>query len=206
MGVMRTFGLTGGIGMGKSTAGGILRRLGCEVVDTDVIARELTARGQPALDEIRDEFGQGCFTNGGELRRDVLAARIFADEPARRKLEAILHPRIREAWRQQLAVWASDHRKLAVVVIPLLFETDSAAELEHTICVGCSETVQRQRLSDRGWTTSELERRIEAQLPIRRKMELAEYVVWNDAGRDVLEEQLKRIVCAPATASRANAH
>jgi dephospho-CoA kinase len=191
---MRTFGLTGGIGMGKSTAGGILRGLGCGVVDTDVIARELTAPGQPALNEIREEFGQGCFSSDGELRRDVLAARIFADEPARRKLEAILHPRIREAWRRQLVTWEAGKRAVAVVVIPLLFETEPAAELEHTICVGCSEAVQRRRLSDRGWTTAELERRVEAQLPIRRKMELAEYVVWNDAGLDVLEEQLKRIV------------
>jgi dephospho-CoA kinase len=180
--------------MGKSTAGAILRKLGCEVIDTDVIARELTKPGQPALDEIREEFGPGCFTSDGQLRRDVLAGQIFAEEPARRKLEAILHPRIRQTWRQQLAVWASENRMFAVVVIPLLFETAPAPELERTICVGCSEAVQRQRLSERGWTTLELERRVGAQLPIRRKMELADYVAWNDSGLDVLEEQLKRIV------------
>jgi dephospho-CoA kinase len=191
---MRTFGLTGGIGMGKSTAGGILRKLGCGVIDTDVIARELTEPGQPALDEIREVFGADCCDREGRLRRDILARIVFSNEPARRKLESILHPRIREAWRGQLAHWTADERGVAVVIIPLLFETGHAGELERTICVGCSELVQRRRLADRGWTTRELEQRTQAQLALRKKMELADYVVWNDAGLEVFEEQLRRIV------------
>jgi dephospho-CoA kinase len=191
---MRTFGLTGGIGMGKSTAGELLERLGCRVVDTDATARELTEPGQPALTEIREIFGSGCFDDEGRLRRGVLARIVFGDETARRQLEAVLHPRIRQAWQTQFGRWRTEGCAIAVAIIPLLFETGAGRDVERTICVACSEPVQQHRLEPRRWTASETAQRIGAQLPIRKKMELADYVVWNDAGMDLLEAQLRRIL------------
>ncbi len=193
MGVI-VYGLTGGIGMGKTMASSILARLGCNVVDTDDIARTLTQPGQPALTEIRDVFGDDCFDADDRLRRDILAERVFREPASRHRLEAILHPRIRAIWRDQVARWRHEGSSIAVVVIPLLFETNSAEELDRTVCVACSRRVQQQRLIERGWTVEEMERRMKAQMDVRRKLELADYVVWNDSGIDVLEGQLKRVI------------
>ena len=191
---MKVYGLTGGIGMGKTAAGSILASLGCRVVDTDDIARELTEPGQPALDEIRRAFGDECFGPDQRLRRDVLAGRVFANEPDRRRLEGILHPRIRGRWLAQVECWRSQPVSHVVVIIPLLFETDAAGDVDATLCVACPEALQQRRLAERGWTAGQIHQRIQAQLPVRRKMELADYVVWNCAGLDVLEFQLARVI------------
>ena len=147
---MKTFGLTGGIGMGKSTAADLLCRRGFPVVDSDVIAREIVEPGQPALAEIRQLFGRELLGDDGRLRRDELARRVFADASARRKLEEILHPRIRAVWRSQLQSWRAEGRPAAIALIPLLFETDAARHCDATICAACSAKTQRQRLRKRG--------------------------------------------------------
>src|ERR1044071_4876378 len=135
--------------MGKSTAADLLRRRGLPVVDSDVIARQVVEPGQPALKEIRAVFGDAIIGPDGRLRRDQLAARVFADAGARRQLEEILHPRIRAVWQAQLDAWRREGRPAAVAVIPLLFETDSARHFDFTICVACSAETQRRRLFDR---------------------------------------------------------
>ncbi|MGD0087981.1 MAG: dephospho-CoA kinase, partial [Verrucomicrobiota bacterium] len=120
---MKTLGLTGGIGMGKSTAARFLRERGAQLVDTDELARQLVEPGQPALVEIQTVFGQNVVAPDGQLRREALAQIVFTDPAARRKLESILHPRIREGWLAQVESWRTENHALAVVVIPLLFET-----------------------------------------------------------------------------------
>ena len=99
---MKVCGLTGGVGMGKSTAAQFLRARGAQVVDTDELARQLVQPGQPALAEIQAEFGKAIIASNGRLRREELAEIIFADAAARKKLETILHPRIRERWLAQI--------------------------------------------------------------------------------------------------------
>jgi dephospho-CoA kinase len=190
---MKTFGLTGGIGMGKSTAADLLRAAGLPVVDTDTIARELVEPGQPMLVDIRKHFGNEIVGRDGRLCRAELARRVFQDPGARLALESILHPRIRQIWEERLAGWRAEGRPAVVVVIPLLFETNAAPAFDVTVAVACSESVQLQRLQARGWTREELQRRMAAQLPVRRKMELADHVVWNNAGMEVLAGQLSRI-------------
>ena len=191
---MKTFGLTGGIGMGKSTAADLLRRRGFPVVDSDVIAREVVEPGQPALAEIRQLFGQEIVGDDGRLRRDELAKRVFADASARRKLEEILHPRIRAVWWSQLQSWRAEGRPTAIALIPLLFETDAARQCDATICAACSAKTQRQRLRQRGWNDEQIDQRIAAQLPIEKKMLLADYVVWTEGPLDAHEAQLARII------------
>jgi len=105
MGLMKLLGLTGGIGMGKSTAAEFLRTRGAQIVDTDELARQLVQPGQPALTEIQTEFGKKVIAPDGQLRRKELAEIIFADAAARKKLETILHPRIRERWLAQVEIW-----------------------------------------------------------------------------------------------------
>ena len=176
--------------MGKSVAESFLRERGVPVVDTDALARQLAEPGQPALDEIRQAFGAEVLAQDGHLRRDELARRVFKDEGARRKLEGILHPRIRMLWQQQIELWANENRPVAVVVIPLLFETGAESEFDETICIACTGGTQQERLLGRGWSEAEIEQRIRAQLPIEKKMEKADYVIWNEGPLDVLAGQL----------------
>src|ERR1700678_2751119 len=110
---MKVCGLTGGVGMGKSTAAGFFSKLGARVVDTDEIARQLVQPGQPALLEIQGQFGRDLVAANGELRRAELARIVFADEFARKKLEGILHPRIRESWQRQIEAWRQENHRLA---------------------------------------------------------------------------------------------
>jgi dephospho-CoA kinase len=191
---MKVLGLTGGVGMGKSTAAEFLQALGAQVVDTDELARQLVAPGQPALVEIHKQFGGGIISPDGTLNRSGLAQIIFADSAARKKLEAILHPRIRECWLAQIEMWRKDGCKLAVVVIPLLFETQAESQFDRIICVACSAAGQRKRLSERGWTPAQMRRRIAAQLPVEQKIARADFVVWTDGEMDSHARQIDRIL------------
>jgi len=190
---MKVCGLTGGVGMGKSTAAEFLRARGAQVVDADELARQLVQPGQPALAEIQTEFGKKVITPDGWLRRDELARIVFADAAARKKLEAILHPRIRERWLAQIETWRGENRALAVVVIPLLFETRAESHFDKIICVACSAPTQRQRLLSRGWTPEQIKQRLAAQWPVEQKISRADFVVWTDGALDAHAQQLERI-------------
>ena len=190
---MKVCGLTGGVGMGKSTAAGFFQTLGAQVVDTDELARQLVEPGQPALLEIQAVFGKGVVAPDGRLRRDELAQIVFADTAARKQLEAILHPRIRERWLAQIETWRAENRALAVVVIPLLFETQAGSYFDKTVCVACSAATQRQRLLSRGWTPEQIQQRLAAQWPVDQKIARADFIVWTDGSLDVHARQIERI-------------
>ena len=117
---MIRLGLTGGVGMGKSTASHFLYDLGFKVADTDDIARKLVEPGKPALEDIVKAFGTEVLQDNGELNRKKAAEIIFSDDSKRLKLEEILHPLIRAAWELRLNKWSLENEKLGVVVIPLL--------------------------------------------------------------------------------------
>ncbi len=191
---MKVIGLTGGVGMGKSTCAQLLQWRGAAVVDTDELARQVVQPGQPALAEIREVFGPDLVGPAGRLKREELAQIVFAAATARKKLEAILHPRIRDLWQAQVETWRGEGKPLAVVVIPLLFETKAEAEFDTVICVGCSAATQGQRLLARGWTPAQIERRLTAQLPIEEKMARSHHVIWTEAGLEVHAQQVYRIV------------
>ncbi|MGO9586446.1 MAG: dephospho-CoA kinase [Limisphaerales bacterium] len=190
---MKLFGLTGGIGMGKSTAAGFLRRRGAQIVDTDELARQLVEPGQPALSEIQAAFGKKIVASDGQLRRDELARIVFSDAAARKKLEAILHPRIRERWLARVEIWRGENRALAIVVIPLLFETRAESHFDKTICVACSTATQRERLLARGWTPEQIQQRLAAQWPVEQKISRADFVVWTEGALDAQARQIERI-------------
>jgi dephospho-CoA kinase len=191
---MKLFGLTGGIGMGKSTAAEFLRQHGGQVVDTDELAHQLVEPGQPALAEIQVIFGKGMVSADGHLRRDQLAQMVFADPDARKKLEAILHPRIRERWQAQIATWRRENRALAVVVIPLLFETNAGPDFDKIICVVCSAAQQRKRLLERGWTPEQIRHRIAAQMPVEEKIARSDFVIWTEGDLQNHLQQIDRLL------------
>ena len=192
---MKVLGLTGGIGMGKSTSARLLRAREVPVVDTDDLARQVVAPGQAALAEVLAAFGPQMAGPDGQLRRAELARCVFADPAARRRLEAILHPPIRALWRAQVETWRAEGRPLAVVVIPLLFETKAETELDLTICVACSAPTQQQRLQARGWSPEQIEQRLQAQWPVETKAARADYLVWTEADLEVHAAQIERILC-----------
>jgi dephospho-CoA kinase len=192
--LMKLCGITGGIGMGKSTAACLLRRNNLPLVDTDDIGRELVQPGQPALAAIQNIFGSGVVSDDGELRRAELARIIFADTAARRKLEAILHPAIRARWLAQVEEWKKQGRAIAFVVIPLLFETSAQSYFDKTICVACSSNSQRVRLAERGWDAQEIRQRIAAQMPVEDKISRSDFLIWTEGELGNHSLQLERIL------------
>jgi len=202
---VKLFGITGGPGMGKSTAGQLLRRRGVEVADTDLIARQLTEPGQPALREITQQFGPAVLSSDGRLNRARLAKVVFDDARARASLEAILHPRIRAAWEAGAQAWRAAGRGCGAVLIPLLFETGAEPCFDAVICVVCGEHSQWRRLRQRGWTDSQIRRRLAAQWPVEKKIDRSDFVVWTDATLETHAAQLERVVFQrPLTSSAAS--
>ena len=191
---MKLLGITGGMAMGKSTAGQLLRQLGVAVIDTDDTARQVVEPGQPALAEVRERFGPAIFLPDGRLDRKQLARQVFALPSARADLEAILHPRIRAVWMAEADAWRKAGRPCGAVVIPLLFETRAEALFDATICVACSAAAQARRLRGRGWDAIQIEQRLQAQWPVEKKIALTDFVVWTGATLEVHAAQLLRIM------------
>lgn len=193
---MKLCGLTGGVGMGKSTAASFFEKRGARVVDTDGLARELVRPGQPALAEIQSVFGQDIVSPDGHLRREVLANRVFGNIGLRRELEAILHPRIRACWLARIQEWRAANCPLAVVVIPLLFETGAETHFDKIICVACSENARRERLARRGWTDGQIDQRIAAQMAVTEKISRADFVIWSEGDLENHERQIDCVLRA----------
>jgi dephospho-CoA kinase len=187
---MKICGLTGGVGMGKSTAAEFLGAHGAKISDADLIARDLVEPNQPALAEIQNTFGKAMISADGQLHRAELAKIVFADADARKELEKILHPRIRECWLAQIEIWRKENCKLAVVVIPLLFETQAESHFDKIICVACSANSQYERLLARGWTPEQIQQRIAAQMPIDQKIARSDFVIWTDGDLKNHEQQM----------------
>ena len=188
------YGLTGGVGMGKSTAAKLFAKAGLPVVDSDELAREVVQPGQPALKEIREAFGGEFIKDDGQLDRAKMAARVFSDDIAREQLEGIIHPRVRERWQVCNNEWRSAGDR-GVVVIPLLYEVNAEANFDNVLCVACTRGTQCQRLFERGLSEEQIEQRIATQLPITEKMERADHVLWNEGGLEALRAQLKQLNC-----------
>ena len=190
----KVYGLTGGIGMGKSTVAQLLQQRGVPVVDTDALSRKVVEPGQPALTAIQDMFGAAVLAQDGSLRRDELARRVFGSDMARKQLEAILHPRIRALWQAQVEEWRASGVKLGLVMIPLLFETNAAKSFDKVICVACSAASQQQRLAARGWPAEQIQQRLAAQWPIEKKLTQSDFVIWTEGGPEVTMTQVERLL------------
>jgi dephospho-CoA kinase len=178
-----TVGLTGGIASGKSTVAGFLRDLGALVLDADRIARDVVAPGGPAHAEVVARFGRVVLDAAGGIDRARLGAIVFADADARRDLEAIVHPRVREEIRRRVAAGAAP-RGIAVVEAALLVETGGYREYHRLVVVRAARATQVRRMAERdGWTPAEAARRIDAQASLEAKLAVADYVI--DADTDL---------------------
>jgi dephospho-CoA kinase len=181
-------GLTGGIASGKSTVADMFADLGVPVIDTDVIAREVVEPGQPALAEVRETFGDGVIAADGTLDRPAMRAIVFGDDAARRRLEAILHPKIGEATRQQADAAGGDYQ---VIVVPLLIGSALRAFVDRVLVVDCDEETQVARLRARDAESEGQARRIlAAQSSREERLAIADDVVTNDGDLDATREQV----------------
>jgi dephospho-CoA kinase len=171
-------GLTGGIASGKSTVADLFAKLGAAIIDTDVIAREVVMPGQVALAEVREEFGDSVMSADGTLDRAALRALVFADDSARRRLEAILHPRIQQATFRQTQQAGGDYQ---LIVVPLLAESPLKSYVDRILVVDCDEDTQIRRLLERDAETEEQARRIlAAQSSREERLAIADDVINND--------------------------
>ena len=179
--------------MGKTTVSALLKEMGIECVDSDDLARSVVEPGQPALERIRNEFGDEYIGPQGDLDRSKMASLIFENEKQRVKLEGILHPMIRNLWQEEVKQWRSDKKEKGVVVIPLLFEVSLEVEFDRIICVASTGKTQIERLKMRGWEAEQISPRISSQMSITEKMERSDCVIWNEGSIDNLKRQLHRV-------------
>ena len=187
-----TVGLTGGIGSGKSTAAAHFGRLGARIVDTDVIARALTAAGGAAMPAIRSAFGDSAATPDGSLDRDVMRATVFADPEARRRLEAILHPLIRDQSRRDLEAGSAPY---SMLVVPLLFESRGYEDrVDRTLLIDLPEALQVERVVARsGFAPAQVRAVMAAQAPRWLRLQLADDVAWNGGDEEGLTRQCRSL-------------
>lgn len=191
---MLTAALTGGIATGKSYVRDRLERLGAACLDADQIAHGVMAPGTEATLAIAEHFGADMLTADGHVNRSVLGPRIFRDEEARRALEAIVHPAV---WRNihvaLRALKIADNPRVAIVEIPLVYETGHAGDFDRVVATMCSPSVQIGRLMERGLTEEDARRRVAAQMPSEEKARLADHLVDTGGSFEQTDQQVDAV-------------
>jgi dephospho-CoA kinase len=182
-------GLTGGIGSGKSAAADEFAACGATVVDTDAIARELTEKGGAALALIERLFGPGFIEAGGAMDRKKMRDHVFADPAAKRSLEALLHPMIREESGRRIAAAGGPY---VIHVVPLLIESpDYRSRVDRVLVVDCPEETQLARVRERsGLSEEEVRAIMRTQVSRAERLAAADDVIDNRGSRDALRKQV----------------
>lgn len=188
---MFAVGLTGGIASGKSVVATMFVRLGAELIDTDLIAREVVDPGKPALDAIRAAFGPSVLAPSGGLDRAALRRLIFADPAQRKILDGLLHPLIRARTLERLALVT---RPYAIVAVPLLVETDFGSLVDRIAVVDCPDALQLERLMRRdGVPRVEAAAAIAAQTDRGTRLRAAHDVIDNSGDLEVTRRQVAQL-------------
>ncbi len=187
---MKLIGLTGGIASGKSTVGRMLREAGVAVVDADLLAREAVVVGSAGLAAVRARFGDGVIATDGTLDRKGLGAIVFADDDARRDLNAIVHPEIARLAAERFSTFREAGAPFAVYEMPLLFEIGADALMDTTVLVACPDDMQLARVMQRdGLDEAQARARIATQLSLAEKRARAKFVIDNDADLATLRQR-----------------
>jgi dephospho-CoA kinase len=183
-------GLTGGFGCGKSTTAKLFASRGYRHIDSDLIVREQVLPRPEVTGALKRRFGAGIFDAEGRVDRPALAAIVFNDDAQKSWLEELTHPPFFDIARGLLR---EDPEGLWVVEVPLLFEKALENWFDFTVCVACDPQLQLSRLEQRGLTRELAGKRISKQLPLARKIELSDFVLWNDGSPDFLKAQVDHL-------------
>jgi dephospho-CoA kinase len=194
---MEVYGLTGGIGSGKSTVAYLLEEYGIPVVSADELSRMVVAPGSRGLTDVVEAFGSEVLDDKGELDRKKMGQIVFTTPERRRQLEAILHPRIRERYEQVLDALEKAGHRVMVYEVPLLFEKklDQQDEMKAVILVTATADTRIARVKERDTlTTDDVLARMQAQMPEHEKRERADYVIHNDGDLDDLRREVEYLL------------
>ncbi len=187
---MLRVGLTGNVGAGKSTTVSLFASWGATIIDTDVLAREVVTPGSPALVQIRDTWGDAVVASNGELDRAATRRIVFSDPEARKQLEAILHPAIRERSRELFVEAEARGDRIAIGVVPLLFEVGLEDEYDVVLLIDAPLGLRIERLvNKRGLTADEARAIADAQMPAAEKRARADFIIDNDSDITSLERR-----------------
>lgn len=188
---MRVIGLTGGIASGKTTVANLLAKHGGALIDADLVAREVVEPGKPALSEIAHAFGPTVIGPDGRLDRPTLATIVFSDDASRERLNALVHPRVRERMTARLEELSqkSPPPRFAVLVVPLLLESPHDWGVDQVWVVALPEAIQLQRLMRRDGLSEEAAwARIRSQMPLSEKLSKADRVISTEGTPAEVEE------------------
>jgi len=188
--VVLVVGLTGGIGSGKSLVGEFFAALGAKVMDADELSRKVIERGSDGFDQVVTAFGDPILRDG-DIDRRALAEQVFGNMAQRAKLEAIIHPLVREAFEEAAAGLRGD--EILVYEIPLLAETGAASRFDFVITVETDLPVRTERLKKRGMLASEIESRVRAQATPQERISVAGYVIVNNGTADDLLREVEYV-------------
>jgi dephospho-CoA kinase len=192
---VKLVGLTGGIASGKSTVAEILKRQGAAIINADVLAREVVEPGHQAWTEIVNTFGIAVLQPDRTLDRQKLRAIIFDDAAARKKIESIIHPRVRALAEQRIREHAAAGYAVIVYEVPLLFEGNLQEWLRPVILVACDVDTQRNRLQSRdNLSAAQAQKHIDAQMSLEAKRRLADYVIENNGSLEDLKRQVQAVL------------
>lgn len=175
---MRLIGITGGIGTGKSTVGRYLHAAGVPVADADDLAHAAIAPDGPAYGPVVAAFGPAILNADGQIDRRILGEQVFADADARRRLNALVHPAVRQMMLQQIAAWQEAGTPIAALIIPLLYENGLEGLFAEVWVASCPHELELARVMARdGLSLAQAEARINAQLPLSDKVARADRVI-----------------------------
>ncbi|WP_406944565.1 dephospho-CoA kinase [Halobacillus sp. SY10] len=188
-------GLTGSIASGKSTVAKMFQDMDIPVIDADQISRDVVQPGEPAYQEIVETFGEQVLEEGGDLDRKKLGKVVFADETKRKQLNGIVHPKVREEMIRRREQYKQQQYQAVVLDIPLLFESNLTDYVEKILVVYVDEKTQLERLMERDQSGREdAEERIRAQIPVKKKAEMADAVIDNTGTVEGSLQQLNDIL------------
>ena len=189
---MLTVGLTGGIGSGKTQAANLFSNLGVPVIDTDVIAHQLTSKNSPTLQKIISLFGTEYLLPDNELNRSLLAQTVFENSDKRKSLETILHSEIKKSVEEEISNLSD--KPYIIVVVPLLFETSFKDLVDTTLVIDSSENEQISRTQKRdGKTAAQIQQIMQHQLPREQRLEYADKILVNSGTLEELNHAVKAL-------------
>lgn len=192
---MLIVGLTGGIASGKSTVSRIFEQAGIPVICADELAREVVRPGSKGLAEIRRIFGEDVLDESGNLDREAMARQVFQDHSKRKILESIIHPRVEEEQNKKLAALERQGYSMAVVDVPLLYESGWERFVDLVVVVYASRDTQTERLMNRdGMSADDARSRLEAQMPIDDKRRRADRLVDNGKSLQHTRRQVESLI------------